>query len=309
MERQLVIGSRGSRLALAQSTIVKDQLCAASPSISIEIQVIKTSGDVKTDPLSVIGGKGVFTKELEEALLDRRIDLAVHSLKDLPTVIPNDLILSAIGEREDPRDALVLASGAAGASIRSLPPGAVVGTSSPRRAAQLRYLRPDVIIKELRGNIETRLRKLDDGEYHALVLAAAGLRRLHLENRISHLISTDEMLPAVSQGAIGVETRADDHFANVVAAKADHPQTRLACTAERAFLRALGGGCQLPIAGHAVVSGDQISIDGLVANPEGNELVREQLSGASSQAAQIGAELGTRLLERGARSLLGTTRS
>src|SRR5882724_2318466 len=225
MERQLVIGSRGSRLALAQSTIVKDQLCAASPSISIEIQVIKTSGDVKTDPLSVIGGKGVFTKELEEALLDRRIDLAVHSLKDLPTVIPNDLILSAIGEREDPRDALVLASGAARASIRSLPPGAVVGTSSPRRAAQLRYLRPDVIIKELRGNIETRLRKLDDGEYHALVLAAAGLRRLHLENRISHLISTDEMLPA------------------------------------------------------------------------------------SSQAAQIGAELGTRLLERGARSLLGTTRS
>jgi hydroxymethylbilane synthase len=309
MERQLVIGSRGSRLALAQSTIIKDQLSAASPGVSIEIQIIKTSGDVKNDPLSIIGGKGVFTKELEEALLDRRIDLAVHSLKDLPTVIPNDLILSAIGEREDPRDALVLAGGATSASIRSLPPGAVVGTSSPRRAAQLRYLRPDVIIKELRGNIDTRLRKLDEGEYHALVLAAAGLRRLNLENRISHLISTDEMLPAVSQGAIGLETRADDHFANAMAANADHPHTRLACTAERAFLRALGGGCQLPIAGHAVVSGDQISIDGLVANPEGNGLVREQLSGASSQAAQIGAELGARLLERGARSLLGTASS
>ena len=305
MTRRLVIGSRGSKLALAQSTMIRDQLTGANPEVVIDIKIIQTTGDIKNDPLSVIGGKGVFTKELEEALLDRRIDIAVHSLKDLPTVIPEKLQLSAICQREDPRDALIMASGATTpVSVRTLKISAVIGTSSPRRAAQLGFLRSDLVIKDLRGNIDTRLRKLDEGQYDALVLAAAGLRRLSIQDRISSLISTDEMLPAVCQGAIGLETRYDDDFAKSIVAKVDHLTTRLACLAERAFLRALGGGCQLPIAGHANVQLDQIHIDGLVAHPGGKRMIRERLSGPADSAEQMGSDLGNLLLDQGAKSLL-----
>ena len=262
---RLVIGSRGSRLALWQAENARDRLLALNPGLQIQIDVIKTTGDVKPDPLSVIGGKGVFTKELEDALLDKRIDIAVHSLKDLPTIIPSGLALSAICEREDPRDALVLPLDRNFSSLLDLPANSVVGTSSQRRLAQLKALRSDVVVKDLRGNVDTRVRKLDEGQYDALILASAGLIRLGLETRISAAIRTDEMLPAVGQGAIAIEIRADDGVAIEATAKLNHRETELACRAERAFLRSLGGGCQFPIAAHAVVEDDTLSLEGLVA--------------------------------------------
>lgn len=308
MTSSLVIGSRGSKLALAQTELVRALLSRLNPGIALRIEIIKTTGDATRDPLSLIGGKGVFTRELEESLLEGRIDLAVHSLKDLPTIIPAQLQLSAICRRENGFDALVLRPelNHLNASIRKLPAQAVVGTSSPRRTAQLRHLRPDLIIKDVRGNVDTRLRKLDDGQFDALVLAVAGLRRLKIDNRISAIIPTEEMLPAVGQGAIALETRTDDRLANNVAATADDLTTRLACTAERALLRALGGGCQLPIAGHALISGQQIHLEGLVANIAGSQLIREHLTRASHQAEEVGAELGNILLERGAQLLLNS---
>ena len=306
MKDNLVIGSRGSKLALTQAGMVKGQLELLEPSFTVRIEIIKTSGDANNEPLSVIGGKGVFTKELEEALLDNRIDIAVHSLKDLPTIISDGLTIAAICKREDPRDALVLHRKLEGtkASILSLPTGAAIGTSSPRRLAQLKYLRADLIINDLRGNVDTRLRKLDEGQYDALILACAGLRRLGLENRISAALLATEMLPAVGQGALGIETRADDEATIAAVGKLDHKFTRLACTAERAFLRSLGGGCQLPIAAHAVVREKRIRLDGLVADPQGRRIVRDRISGSLDEAEQLGTELGERLLNRGARELL-----
>ena len=308
MKDNLVIGSRGSKLALTQAGMIKSQLELLEPTLSVRIEIIKTSGDTNNDPLSVIGGKGVFTKELEEALLDSRIDIAVHSLKDLPTIIPEGLTIAAICKREDPRDALVLHRKLQGsqASLLSLPQGAAIGTSSPRRLAQLQHLRDDLIIKDLRGNVDTRLRKLDEGQYDALVLACAGLRRLGLEDRISAALPPTEMLPAVGQGALGIETRADSETIAAVS-KLDHKFTRLACTAERAFLRSLGGGCQLPIAAHAVVREKRIRLDGLVADPQGHRVVRDRISGSLDEAEQLGTELGERLLERGAGELLAET--
>ena len=306
MKDNLVIGSRGSKLALTQAGMVKTEIELLEPSLSIRIEIIKTSGDANNDPLSVIGGKGVFTKELEEALLVRRIDIAVHSLKDLPTIIPDGLNIAAVCKREDPRDALVLKRKPGGrtATIRSLPFGSAVGTSSPRRLAQLKCLREDLVIKELRGNVDTRLRKLDEGQYDALVLACAGLRRLGLENRISAALTAAEMLPAVGQGALGIETRAGDETTIAAVSKLDHKFTRLACTAERALLRSLGGGCQLPIAAYAVVREKRIRLDGLVADPQGRRIVRDRISGGLEEAELLGTELGERLLEQGARELL-----
>ena len=306
MNRGMVIGSRGSRLALTQAEWVKTKLALLAPDLAVQIDIIKTTGDVKTEPLSVIGGKGVFTKELEDALLDRRIDIAVHSLKDLPTIIPEGLMIAAICERADPRDALVLRSDGdhENATLATLPDRAVVGTSSQRRLAQLKHLRRDVIVKDVRGNVDTRLRKLDEGEYHALILASAGLRRMGLEKRISALIATDQMLPAVGQGAIGLETRADDKATNGIVSALNHEPTAIACTAERSFLRALGGGCQLPIAGHAVMQSQELTLEGLVADIAGEEIVRDRIAGPSAEANELGKRLATRLLRLGARRLL-----
>jgi len=306
MNDRLVIGSRGSKLALAQAEWASATLLLSHPALDIHIEIIKTTGDVKTDPLSEIGGKGVFTKELEDALLDRRIDLAVHSLKDLPTVVPEGLSLAAISEREDPRDALVLPKGSELRcdSLADLPTGAVVGTSSPRRLAQAKSLRPDFEVKELRGNVDTRLRKLDEGQYDAIILASAGLRRLGLAGRITAPIATDQMIPAVGQGAIGIETRAGDMQAMELAQLLNHELTQLACIAERALLRALGGGCQLPIAAHAVVLDPELSLMGLVASRNGSQIVREAVSGPCEQPELLGATLANRLLERGAMEVL-----
>jgi hydroxymethylbilane synthase len=306
MSRSLVIGSRGSKLALWQAEQARARLLELYPEIDVRIEIIKTTGDVKTDPLSVIGGKGVFTKELEDALLDRRIDLAVHSLKDLPTVLPDGLTISAICKRDDPRDALVVRDDLKrrSGSILNLPEKAVVGTSSQRRVAQLKALRGDVIVSDVRGNVDTRLRKLDEGQYDALILASAGLRRLELEDRINAVISPEEMLPAVGQGAIAIETRADDQFAIETTGDLDHEETRLCCLAERAFLRSLGGGCQFPIAGHAVIENEQLRLDGLVATPDGAKILRDQLSGSLKNTDEIGSSLAAHLIELGANSLL-----
>lgn len=307
MRHEIIIGSRGSKLALWQTEWVKSQLEALGAGVSVRIEILKTKGDVMRDvPLATIGGQGAFTKELEVALLERRIDIAVHSLKDLPTIVPEGLSIAATPEREDARDALVLPSGAAArrASIKNLPEGAIVGTSSLRRIAQMKHLRPDIRIKDLRGNVDTRLRKLDEGEFHAIILACAGLRRLGLAERISAPIETSEMLPAVSQGALGIETRADDAASNALVSRLDHAPTRAAVLAERALLRQLGGGCQVPIAAHATVSGDALRLDGLVAALSGGEVIRDLFEGEAANAEEAGAKLSARLSERGAARLL-----
>ena len=306
MKDTLIIGSRGSKLALKQAESIQAELILRHPSIEVRIEIIRTTGDVKTEPLSVIGGKGVFTKELEEALLDGRIDLAVHSLKDLPTIVPESLRIAAICRREDPRDALVLnwPVEASSGGLTSLREGAVVGTSSQRRLAQIKHLRPDLDFKDVRGNVDTRLRKLDEGQYDALVLACAGLRRLGLENRLGAILSTTEMLPAVGQGALAIETRADDAGTVAVVTTLDDAPTRLACTAERAFLRGLGGGCELPIAGYAEVDGEQIRLQGLVADRLGERILRDEIRGSWDKAETLGQQLASLLLQRGANTLL-----
>jgi hydroxymethylbilane synthase len=305
MKDSFVIGSRGSRLALWQSEWVKSRLEELRPGARVKIEIFKTSGDVMRDvPLAVIGGKGVFTKELEEALLAEKIDIAVHSLKDLPTTLPEGLHVAAITEREDPRDALILPESwrGEGASIKSLREGATVGTSSLRRQAQLKHLRPDVEIKDLRGNVDTRLRKLDAGWYDAIILASAGLRRLGFDERISAALDTREMLPAVGQGALGLETRAADDDTNALVSLLEHAETRAACTAERALLFALGGGCQVPIAAHATVTDSRLRLEGLVAGA--GRVIRDSLEDDAEHAARTGERLAARLRGQGADELL-----
>jgi hydroxymethylbilane synthase len=310
MKSVLTIGSRGSRLALWQAECIKAALEAHHRQLTVNILIIKTTGDALTNvSLTVIGGQGVFTKELEEALLDGRIDLAVHSLKDLPTQLPEQLYLAAITEREDARDALVVRENSKleKPTLQQLPSQAIVGTSSPRRLAQLKHLRPEVRVKDLRGNVDTRLRKLDEGLYDAVILAAAGLRRLGWASRISAYLDTTEMLPAVGQGALGIETRAADAETIELVRALDHAPTRAACVAERALLRGLGGGCQLPIAAHAVVHEEHLRLDGLVASIGGEKLIRETLEGQREDAAQLGQRLAESLLAKGAASLLDET--
>src|SRR6266481_4130623 len=292
----LVIASRGSQLALWQARWVAAQLSAAGRECRIEI--IKTTGDKITDvPLAKVGTKGLFTKEIEEALLDGRAHLAVHSLKDLPTELPAGLVLAALPPREDPRDAVV------GRRLADLPAGAKVGTSSLRRSAQLRRLRPDLAIESVRGNVDTRLRKLDEGRYDAILLAAAGLRRLGCEDRIAELLPDSAMCPAVGQGALAIETRATGPGFEACR-PLDDPATRAAVTAERALLAALGGGCQVPIGAHATVERDRIRLLGVVASPDGSEVIRAEAEGIVAEAEAIGRKLGEELLERGARRIL-----
>jgi hydroxymethylbilane synthase len=248
--------------------------------------------------LSKVGTKGLFTKEIEEALLSGAIDLAVHSLKDMPTDLPDGLTLAAIPEREDPRDALV------GRSLAALSAKARVGTSSLRRAAQLRARRQDLEIENIRGNVDTRLRKLDEGQYDAIVLAAAGLRRLGWENRITELLDADVMCPAVGQGALAVETREDGGVACEIAGKLEHRDSRIAVTAERAVLRAMGGGCQVPMGAYATVAGDVVHLRAIIVSPDGSQMIRKQAQGAASDAERIGCALGEELLADGGRHIL-----
>jgi len=297
----LVIASRGSQLALWQARWVERQLTAAGHECRIEI--VKTTGDQITDvPLAKVGAKGLFTKEIEEALLDGRADLAVHSLKDLPTELPEGLVLAAVPEREDPRDAVV------GRRLADLPAGARVGTSSLRRAAQLRKLRGDLTVESVRGNLDTRLRKLDAGQYDAILLAAAGLKRLGWGGRIAEILAPEAMCPAVGQGALAIETRAAGAGFDACAAL-DHRDTHAAVAAERGLLAALGGGCQVPIGAHATVDGGRLLLKAMVASPDGSELVRGEAEGAVGEAESIGRNLGAELLDRGARKILETVYS
>jgi len=310
----IIIGSRGSKLALWQANWVKSRIEESHPGLTVEIEIIKTTGDKQTEAsLAQIGGKGVFTKEIEDALLDRRIDLAVHSLKDLPTALTDGLHIAAIAEREDVRDALLVGQPLAGEvhSIKDLPHGAQVGTSSLRRRAQLLYQRPDLQISELRGNVDTRLRKLDDGQYDAIILASAGLIRLGLAERITAQIDIAEMLTAVGQGALGIETRIDDQRTNLLLDFLNHWPTRHATEAERAVLRKLGGGCAVPIAAFGRLNqtedgkdGDNFILDALVCDIEGKRMIRKQGTGHLSQAEEIGAQIAQTLIEAGARELL-----
>jgi hydroxymethylbilane synthase len=291
----IVIGSRGSQLALWQARHIQGRLAELGAEARIEI--IKTSGDKIQDvPLAKVGGKGLFTKEIEEALLDRSIDLAVHSLKDVPTELPEGLILSGIPEREEPRDALI------GARLSELRSGMTVGTSSLRRSSQLLALGLGLNIEMLRGNVDTRLRKLDEGQYDAIVLAAAGLRRLGWEERLAELIPADVMCPAVGQGALAIETRDDGGPAQQLAGKLDHDATRRAVTSERALLRVLGGGCQVPVGAHATIFNGSVQLTAIVARPNGSQIVRGKLSGPDPE--HVGATLGRTLLDEGAEEIL-----
>ena len=291
----LVIASRGSQLALWQAHWVQQQLKGLGYQSRVEI--IKTTGDKITDvPLAKVGTKGLFTKEIEEALLEGRADLAVHSLKDLPTELPAGLTLAATPAREDPRDAIV------GMRLADLPAGAKIGTSSLRRAAQLRKLRPDLRIEPVRGNLDTRLRKLGQGHYDAIVLAAAGLKRLGWEDRIAEIFSPEIICPAVGQGALAIETAASPGLQ--ACQPLDDAPTRAAVTAERALLGALGGGCQVPIGAHATVTEGRLHLLGVVVSPDGVDLVRDESDGPVAEAERIGGELGQKLLAAGADRIL-----
>ena len=295
---KLTIGSRGSQLALWQAEHVRDLLAARGTEASIE--VIRTTGDNITGvSLSQLGKqtstKGLFTKELEDALLDGRIDLAVHSLKDMPTELPDGLQLGAVpGPREDVRDALI------GCAWKDLKQGARVGTSALRRQAQLHAARPDLAIEPIRGNVDTRLRKLDEGQYDAIVLASAGLRRLGWADRITEAFDPAFMCPAVGQGALAIETRAGDERLFVL----DDLTVRSAVTAERALLRALGGGCQVPVGAYAEAAGDQLRLRAVVISPDGQTVLREELPGAFMYAEVIGQEVAQALLAKGAQRIL-----
>jgi hydroxymethylbilane synthase len=309
LNQRIIIGTRGSKLALWQTNWVKAELEKHHAGLQVEIQVISTKGDRALDvSLPKLGeqGKGLFTKELEEAIFERRVDIAVHSLKDLPTELPAGLTIGAICEREDARDALVARGDAQ--SLGDLPHGATIGTSSLRRQSQLRALRPDFKIESIRGNVDTRLGKLDRGEYDALVLAAAGLHRLGYAQRITEHLAEEIILPAVGQGALAIETRAEDAEVNLIIEALNHISTRLACEAERAFLKGLGGGCLVPIAAHAKIESGQMILSGLVASVDGSEIARGQIAGSREDAQTLGLQLADDLIRQGADRILSRDR-
>ncbi len=294
----LRIGTRGSPLALVQARMVRARLAAAigANEDAIELVVIRTTGDIIQDrPLAEEGGKGLFTKEIEEALLDGRIDFAVHSAKDMPTILPKGLILAACLEREDPRDVFISRKAS---TLADLPRGARLGTASLRRQAIAMRARPDLSVMPLRGNVETRLRKLEAGEVDATLLALAGLKRLGLVEHATHIMSEDEFLPAVGQGAIGIEARESDQRVRDILARIDHVDTSVAVSCERAFLAALDGSCKTPIAGHATVSGDAVHFHGLIARPDGSAAHDIAGTGHRKDAATIGTDSGRELKHR-----------
>jgi hydroxymethylbilane synthase len=298
---------------------VKSTLQKLYPDLIVEISKIKTTGDKILDvPLAKIGGKGLFVKEIEEALLRKDVDIAVHSMKDVPTEFPENLHLSVICKREDPRDAFISRIKNAKFQIpklKSLPRGAIVGTSSLRRSCQLLHIRPDIKIKQLRGNLDTRVRKLDEGQFEAIIVAAAGIKRLKLQKRITEILPADISLPAIGQGAVGIECRIDDAFINNLVAPLNHPETSVCVRAERAFLKRLEGGCQVPIAAHATIKQknkvsqfeirySQLMIDGLVGSIAGDRIIKAHIEGSTDEAESIGIRLAEDVLSRGAKEIL-----
>jgi hydroxymethylbilane synthase len=300
--RTITIGTRGSQLALWQANWVKAAIGRSHPDVPVELAIIKTKGDKILDvPLAKVGGKGLFVKEIEEALLDARIDLAVHSMKDMPADIPDGLCIGAIPRREEPRDVLITQSGR---PLADLPRGARVGTSSLRRSAQLLHRRPDLSIVPLRGNLDTRLKKLETEGLDAIVLAAAGIRRLGLADRITQVLDEGIMLPAVGQGALCIETRQADDTVAPLLAPIDHGPTRRVVLGERAFLNRLEGGCQVPIAGHGHIDGGAFILTGLVCDVDGTRQIKASRSGPETHSEAIGRELADMLLAEGADRIL-----
>jgi hydroxymethylbilane synthase len=296
------IATRKSALALWQAEFVKAQLEHFHADVRVELVPMSTQGDIILDtPLAKIGGKGLFVKELEQAMLDGRADIAVHSMKDVPVEFPEGLAIHTICEREDPRDAFVSNNFA---NLSELPKGSVVGTSSLRRQCQIRALRPDLEIRDLRGNVNTRLAKLDNGQYDAIILAAAGLIRLEMSARISDFIAPEVSLPANGQGAVGIECRIEDEETKALLAPLEHTQTRIRVNAERAMNRHLEGGCQVPIGAFAIVEGEQVHLRGLVGAVDGSEILRDDVTGHINDAEKLGVELAKKLLAQGADKIL-----
>lgn len=303
--RTIRIGSRKSQLALVQTYWVQAQLQKSFPDITFEVHTMSTQGDKILDvALAKIGDKGLFTKELELSMINNEIDFAVHSLKDLPTNLPAGLTLAAITERENPADTVVLHEKYKGEKLETLPPGVVIGTSSLRRLAQLRHQFPHFTFKDVRGNLITRMTKLDAGEYDALILAVAGLERLEMSDRIHQVLTPEISLHAVGQGALGIECRADDTEVIALLKAIEHPQTRDRCLAERSFLRVLEGGCQVPIGVNTAINGHELTLKGLVASVDGQQIVKDTVIGAAADAEKLGAELASILRKQGATEIL-----
>jgi hydroxymethylbilane synthase len=296
------IGTRGSKLALTQSSMIREMIMRQHPEIKVELVIIKTKGDKIIDsPLSKIGGKGLFVKEIEEALLDKSVDIAVHSIKDVPAELPYGLSIPFYPERENPADALL--------SIKykrfhDLPKSARLGTGSLRRSSQLLNKRPDLEIVAIRGNVDTRIKRLESGEFDAIILAAAGLNRLGLSSKITELLSPPKYIPAVGQGALGIEVRTDDREVNSLLEFLNHNETALAVRAERAFLHRLEGGCQVPLGAYAFIDKDRIVIHGMVSELDGCMVIRDSLTGSIEQPEQVGETLAARLLAMGADKIL-----
>jgi hydroxymethylbilane synthase len=300
------IGTRGSSLALTQANLVADRIKKEKPDVNIEICVIKTSGDIMQDiSLLQIGGKGVFVKEIEDALLSGAIDLAVHSMKDVPTEIPAGLAFAAILPREDVRDILVSKSNR---KIEHMRKGAKIGTGSLRRSSQLLAVMPDLQIVSLRGNLDTRLKKIETENLDGVIVAAAGMKRMALVQKITQFLPVEMMLPAVGQGALGLEIRADNIELRDLLAKLNHVPTNTEVTAERSFLHSLGGGCRLPIAAFGKLEGDKLTLEGLVASPQGSDIIRDKVQGTAAQAAELGKKLAAMIMERGGKKLLELVR-
>ncbi|HEX6288396.1 MAG TPA: hydroxymethylbilane synthase [Herpetosiphonaceae bacterium] len=300
--RKLVLATRGSKLALAQAEMVAALLREAHTGLDVELRIIQTKGDLVLDrALSRIGDKGLFVKEIEQALLDRQADLAVHSCKDLPSALPEQLTLAAFPRRADPRDVLISRHNL---RLRELPKGAIVGTSSLRRACQVRHLRPDVQVIDLRGNVDTRLRKAQTEAYDAIILAAAGLERLDLSAVVTEIFTPDLLLPAVAQGALALECRADDAEVRQLLAPLNDSATEIAVRAERALLARLEGGCQVPIAAHATIAYGQVRLHGLIGTPDGALVVRGERAGALDDPATVGVTLAEALLADGGAAIL-----
>jgi hydroxymethylbilane synthase len=302
LRKQIRIGTRASALALWQAEWVKSELEKKYPGTSVTLTKIKTTGDKILDvPLAKVGGKGLFVKEIEEAMLENEIDIAVHSMKDVPTFFPDGLHLSCITKREDPRDALLTRDKV---KFKDLPKGANVGTSSLRRQAQLMNVRPDFVIHQLRGNVDTRLRKLKEGQYDAIILAAAGVKRLGLAENVSEYIDPEISLPAIGQGALGIECRVDDRELNDMISFFNHADTRTCVTGERALLRRLEGGCQVPIACYGEMKGGKLHLTGLVGSVDGKRIIKDAIDGDPEKAEKLGVTLAEKLLSRGADVIL-----
>lgn len=302
MKKQLKIGTRGSQLALWQANWVKETLIRKNPDLDVEIIRIKTTGDKILDvPLAKVGGKGLFVKEIETALLDDSVDLAVHSMKDVPTQLPEELEIVAVTEREDPRDVTISREDL---TLTELPEGARIGTSSLRRQAQLAAYRKDFVMEPLRGNVNTRLRKLKEGQYDAIVLAYAGVKRLGWADEVSQILDADIMLPAIGQGALGIEARKDDADTLERISFLDHPETSVCVRAERAFLHRLEGGCQVPIAAYATADNSLITLTGLVAGIDGGSIIRMEVTSDAESAAETGLALAEQILDSGGREIL-----